>query len=60
MDSTVTFLHDVWDVEEGRVTIEDLEYKRPTFKQSIVPTIILEGIHQSLQQNGNWITLQGI
>jgi predicted dehydrogenase len=60
VDSTVTFLNDVLDVEEGRVTIEDLESKRPTLKQSTVPTIILEGIHQSLQQNGNWIILQQI
>lgn len=57
IDSIVTFLNDVMDVEEGRATIQDLETKRPSFKQSVIPTIILEGIHQSLQKNGEWITI---
>jgi len=57
IDSTVTFLNDVMDVEEGRTTVDDLETKRPTFKQSILPTAILEGIHQSLQKNGEWIAI---
>jgi hypothetical protein len=45
-------------VENGTVQIEDLEKKRSTFNQSIIPTAILEGIHQSLQKNGEWITVQ--
>lgn len=57
IDSIVTFLNDVMDVEEGRATVQDLETKRPSFKQSVIPTIILEGIHQSLQKNGEWITI---
>ena len=57
IESTVTFLNDVMEVEEGRTTLQDLETKRPTFKQSFVPTIILEGIHQSLQKNGEWISI---
>jgi len=58
VDSITSFLNDVIQVEEGSVRIEDLEGKRSTFKQSIVPIAILEGIDQSLQKNGEWITIQ--
>ena len=58
VDSIETFLADVVQVENGSVQIEDLEKKRSTFKQSIIPTAILEGIHQSLEKNGEWIPVQ--
>ena len=57
IDSIETFLNDVVQIEEGTVRIEDLEGRRSTFKQSIVPTAILESIHLSLQKNGEWVTL---
>lgn len=60
IDSIKTFLKDVVQVEEGTVRIEDLEEKRATFKQSVVPIAILEGIQESLQKNGEWVTIQGI
>jgi hypothetical protein len=40
--------------------VEDLEKKRSTFRQSILPTVIVEGIHQDLQKNGEWIPVQRI
>ena len=60
VDSIETFLNDAVEVENGDVRIEDLEKKRSTFKQSIVPTVLLEGIHLSLQKNGEWITIKAI
>jgi predicted dehydrogenase len=60
IDSIKTFLKDVVQVEEGNVRVEDLEEKRATFKQSVVPITILEGIQESLQKNGEWVTIQGI
>jgi predicted dehydrogenase len=57
IDSIETFLNDVVQVEEGTVRIDDLEGRRSTFKQSIVPTAILESIHLSLQKNGEWVTI---
>jgi hypothetical protein len=38
--------------------VEDLEKKRSTFRRSILPTVIVKGIHQSLQKNGEWIPVQ--
>jgi predicted dehydrogenase len=57
IDSIETFLNDVVQVEKGTVRIDDLEGRRSTFKQSIVPTAILESIHLSLQKNGEWVTI---
>jgi len=60
IDSIENFLNDAVQVENGDVRIADLENKRSTFRQSIVPTAILEGIHRSLQKNGEWITMETV
>lgn len=57
-DSIHQFLNDVTKIEEGSLKIDDLENKRPTFKQSIVPTKVLEGVNKSLKKNGEWIDIK--
>lgn len=59
IESIHQFLNDVIQIEKGAKKISDLEDKRPTFKQSIVPTAVLEAINKSLKSNGEWITVQG-
>lgn len=58
IDSIHQFLNDVVRIEEERLKIEDLEGKRPTFKQSIVPTAVLEAVNKSLENDGNWIEVK--
>jgi len=60
VESIETFLNDVVQVEEGTLKVEDLEKRRSTFRQSLIPTAILEGIHQSLEKNGEWIRIKTI
>lgn len=60
VNSIHQFLDDVVKIEEGKIKIEDLEDKRPTFRQSIVPTAVLEAINQSLKNNGKWVAIQTI
>ena len=55
IDSITHFFNDVSLIESGGLKIEDLEDKRPTFKNSIVPTIILEAANRSLEENGRWL-----
>lgn len=55
IESVLQFLRDAADVEQNSIRIEDLEDKRPTFKNSIVPTIILEAANRSLEENGRWL-----
>ena len=57
IDSINTFLNDASDVQEGRVSIEALEGKRPTFRQSIVPVAVLEAVNQSLRSGSQWVEI---
>ena len=57
IDSINTFLNDASDVQEGRVSIEALESKRPTFRQSIVPVAVLEAVNQSLRSGSQWVEI---
>lgn len=58
IESVQRFLSDVVEIEAGRLRIDELEDKRPTFKQSIVPTAVLEGINKSLKNNGKWVNVR--
>jgi predicted dehydrogenase len=57
IESICRFLDDVRDIENGSVKIEDLEDKRPTFRQSLAPTAVLEAVNKSLTNGGKWVTI---
>src|SRR3989338_2360176 len=58
IDSVKQFLSDVYRIENGELRAGELEGKRPTFKQSTVPTAILEGVNKSLKNGGRWIDVR--
>lgn len=60
IESIHQFLSDVIEIERGSLRIPDLEEKRPTFKQSLIPTKVLEAINNSLNNNSKWIDIEGI
>ncbi len=55
IDSITGFLKDVTMIESGQLKVEDLDGKRPTFKESLVPTVIIEAVNRSITENGRWI-----
>lgn len=57
VDSVNQFLKDVVQIEEGALKIDDLEDKRPTFKESIVTTKVLEAVNASLRDGGRWVDI---
>ena len=57
IESVHQFLKDVRDVEEGKVKIKELESIRPSFKQAVVSTKVIEAVNKSLKVNGKWISL---
>jgi hypothetical protein len=57
IDSITRFLKDVTLIENGHLEVEDLECKRPTFRESIVPAVIIEAANKSLAENGRWINV---
>ena len=58
IDSIHSFLRDVIDLEEGRTTVNDLENLRPTFKDSICSTAVVEAINKSLARDGSWVEVE--
>lgn len=55
IDSIHQFLEDVIKIEKGMIKIDDLEDKRPTFRDSIIPMVVIEAVNRSLTENGAWI-----
>lgn len=54
IESVLQFLTDAELVEAGRVQVGDLESKRPTFRDSIVSTAVIDGVSRSLAQQSAW------
>ena len=48
------FIMDARDVISGNYEISYFEDKRPTFKQAMISTAIIESVHKSLTKNSNW------
>ena len=57
IESVCQFLNDVTQVVKGVLKPEDLEAKRPTFKESLIPTAVLEAVNKSLEKSGEWVTV---
>ena len=48
------FVLDVRDVKSGNFKISYFEDKRPTFKQAIISTAVIESVQKSLSNKSNW------
>ena len=57
IDSITRFLKDVAMIEDEQLKVEDLDCQRPTFKESIVPTVIIEAVNRSITENGRWVNV---
>ena len=55
IESIHTFLQDVIDLNHNRVTIEQLELVRPTFRDSLPSTAVVEAVNKSLERQGGWV-----
>jgi len=58
IESVLQFLSDVCGIESGELKISELEGKRPTFKDSIIPAIVIEAVNKSLAKNGAWMKIK--
>ena len=54
IDSIVTFLDDVRDIENSLKSLNDLQNKRPSFKESLISTMVVEAAHRSLENDSQW------
>jgi len=55
IESIHTFLQDVMDLNQNYVTIEQLESMRPTFRESLPSTAVVEAVNKSLDHQGAWV-----
>jgi predicted dehydrogenase len=58
IDSVCQFVEDAIGVEEKVLKISDLEKIRPSFRQAIVPALVLEAVMKSLKNDGRWINIE--
>ncbi len=56
IDSVTTFLSDALDVATGRVSAGALEGRRPTFRDALVSTAVVEAARLALEREGEWVT----
>ena len=54
------FIYDVKDLKNGKISINKLENIRPTFKESLVSTAVVDAVNQSLDNDSNWIQIDDI
>ena len=57
IDSVRTFLEDIRDLHDGRVTPADLEPVRPTLRQALASTAVVDAVNQSLAAGGTWVPI---
>jgi len=48
------FILDVKDVKSGHFKISYFESKRPTFKEAMISTAVIESVNKSIENNSNW------
>jgi predicted dehydrogenase len=54
------FLSDVEDLKNNVIIVERLEKSRPTFKQSLVATAVIDAVNKSLSDNFSWKDINDI
>lgn len=57
-ESIIQFLKDVMSIKVGTVKPEDFEGRRPTFKDALIPTAVLEAANRSLKDDSGWVDVR--
>ena len=54
IDSITTFIDDVVAINNEKVNLLDLQNTRPSFKESLISTAVIEAAHISLENDSKW------
>ena len=60
IDSVCSFLDDVENLLSGKVNASELEKTRPTFRQALISTAVVEAANSSLIEDSSWQTVENI
>ena len=58
IQSIKTFLCDVLALEMKQKSLKDLEIVRPSFKESLLSTAVIEAAHNSLNDDSAWKSIE--
>jgi len=58
IDSVTSFLKDVDKLFNNSINLDELEKTRPTFKQSLIITAIIDAANKSIQNDSSWIDIK--
>jgi len=51
------FLDDLQALQDGRVSLGELDRTRPSFRQAIVSTAVVEAVNMSMAQSSRWVVV---
>jgi predicted dehydrogenase len=54
IESITTFINDVVALESGLKTLSELQTERPSFKESLISTMVTEAAHHSINNGSTW------
>ncbi len=54
------FINDIYDIKQKNKNFMELEKVRPTFKQALVSTAIVDAVNKSLENNSTWVKINDI
>ena len=58
IESIKTFLNDIVSLNNGTNTLSDLEGNRPSFRESLISTMVTEASHKSLESGSRWEAIE--
>jgi len=59
LKSVGRFVKDVQDIRSGKISPAELEDKRPSFKQSLISTAVIDAVNESLEKASQWVEVKG-
>ena len=57
IESITTFINDVLSLNKKSINLSSLRNKRPSFKESLISTAVVEAAHTSLDNDSTWQTI---
>ncbi len=51
------FLDDVQALKAGRISLDELDISRPSFRQGLVSTAVVEAVNTSISQSSRWVDI---
>lgn len=58
IDSIMTFLNDVDEINQNKKSAKDFESIRPTFKEALISTSIIEAANISIKNKSSWVSIK--